>query len=284
MLVALSGKPKKIYHALNHPIRREIVRLLGSRERLGATEFKEILNIGPGKLYYHLENLGSLIEQDKERKYRLSSEGNEAYQLFISGETLTVKERTEAPSIRYRLLESGKTVFLPGWLLSYLYENPARHVPETIILLSIGGWLCYASGLQPLVLFYLNQSQPLHLTMAQFIVSWLIVYSLGEIICFALFHRTGGNLSLLVGSALSLFPMMLYALIWLLNTNLGLELEKILEGWFVRGLLLLFQGWTFCLLAVSVSRAKKVSIDRASLVSFAVAYVSIAGYLLIKGL
>lgn len=280
----MSGKPKKIYHALNHPIRREIVRLLGSRERLGATEFKEILNIGPGKLYYHLENLGSLIEQDKERKYRLSNEGNEAYQLFISGETLTVKERTETPSIRYRLLEGGKTVFLPGWLLSYLYENPARHIPETIILLSIGGWLCYASGLQPLVLFYLNESQPLHLTMAQFLVSWLIVYSLAEIICFALFHRTGRNLSLLVGSALSLFPMILYALIWLINTNLGLELEKVLEGWFVRGLLLLFQGWTFCLLAVSVSRAKKVSIDRASLVSFAVAYVSIAAYLLIKGL
>jgi len=280
----LSTKPKKIYHALNHPIRREIVKLLDARRTLGATEFKEILNIGPGKLYYHLENLGSLIEQDKERKYRLSGEGNEAYQLFISGETLTVKERTEPPSMMYRLMESAKSVLLPGWLLSYLYENPARHIPETLILLSLSGWLCYASGLQPLVLFYLNQSQPLHLTMAQFLVSWLIVYSLGEIICFALFHRTGGNLSLLVGSALSLFPMMLYALIWLLNTNLGWELEKILEGWFVRGLLLLFQGWTFCLLAVSVSRAKKVSIDRASLVSFAVAYVSIAAYLLIKGL
>ena len=149
----MSEKRGKVYHALNHPIRREIVKLLGTRGRLGATDFKEILNIGPGKLYYHLENLGSLIEQDHERKYKLSEEGNEAYQILISGETLTVRERTEPASIVPRFLNAVKPIFLPGWLLSYLYENPIRHVPETIILMSLGGWLCYASGLQPLVLF-----------------------------------------------------------------------------------------------------------------------------------
>ena len=280
----MSGRSRKIYHALNHPIRREIVRLLGSREMLGATELKEILNIGPGKLYYHLENLGSLIEQDKERKYRLSSEGSEAYEILLSGETVTVRERTQAPSMLVAFLDAVKAVFLPSWLVSYLYENPARHVPEAIILLLLGGWLCHASGLQPLVLFYLNESIPLHWTMVQFIVSWLIIYSLAEIICFALFQRRSGNVSLLVGSALSLFPMMVYAMIWLLNTNLSLALDKFAEGWVLRGLMLLFQGWTFCVLAISVSRAKKVSIDRASFVSLAAAYVSMAIYLLIRGL
>ncbi|MFQ6095688.1 MAG: winged helix-turn-helix domain-containing protein [Candidatus Bathyarchaeia archaeon] len=280
----MSKKKGKIYHALNHPIRREIVKLLGIRGKLGATDFKGILNIGPGKLYYHLENLGSLIEQDEERKYRLSEEGKEAYQLLISGETLTVKERTEAKSGLSLLLSAVKPIFSLNRLLSYLYENPARHIPETIILLSLGGWLCYASGLQPLMLFYLNQSQPLHWTMAQFFVSWLIIYGIAEIICSAIFHRKGGSTSLLVGSALSLFPMILYALIWLLNANLNWALEKTLGGWILRGLLLFFQGWTFCILAVSVSRAKKLSIDRASFVSFAVAYLTIAAYLLTKGI
>ena len=279
----MSGKRGKIYHALNHPIRREIVRLLGTRGKLGATEFKEILNIGPGKLYYHLENLGSLIEQDYERKYRLSEEGKEAYELLISGESVTVRERTEAPGRLSIFLNAAKPIFLPGWLLSYLYENPVRHIPETIILMSLGGWLCYATGLQPLVLFYLNRSQPLHWTLAQFFISWLVIYGLAEIISFALFQRRGGNMALFVGSALSLFPMILYAVIWLLNVNLNWALEKILEGWILRGLLLIFQGWTLCVLAISVGRAKKLSIDRASLVSFAVAYLSIAAYLLTQG-
>lgn len=277
-------KRGEIYHAINHPIRREIVKLLATGGRLGATEFKEILNVGPGKLYYHLENLGSLIEQDKDRKYRLSEEGNEAFKLLITSETLTVKERTEAPDRLSPFLNVLQPIFLPSRLLSYLYKNPIRHIPETIILLSLGGWLCYASGLQPLILFYLNQSQPLYWTMAQFFISWLIIYGLAEVICFALFHRKGGSISLLVGSALSLFPMILYAAVWLLNANLNWGLEKNLGGWILRGLLLFFQGWTFCVLAISVSRAKRLSIDRASLVSFAAAYLSIAAYLLTKGI
>jgi len=280
----LSKKRGKIYHALNHPIRREIVKLLGTRGRLCATEFKEILNIGPGKLYYHLENLGSLIEQDEQRKYRLSEEGDEAYQLLISGENFTVKERTRASNRLSLFFNFVKPVFLPSWLLSYLYENPARHIPETIILLAFGGWLCYASGLQPLILFYLNLSQPLHWAVAQFLISWLIIFGVAEILCFAMFQRRGGNISLYVGSALSLFPMILYAIIWLLNANLKWGLERIVGGWILRGLLLFFQGWTLCMLAISVSRAKKLSLDRASSVSFAVAYLSIAAYLLIKGI
>ena len=77
--------------------------------------------------------------------------------------------------------------------------------------------------------------------------------------------------------------MMFYPIIWILNTNLNWALENIFEGWILRGLLLFFQGWTFSILAVSVSQAKNLSIDRASSVSFTVAYLSIATYLLTKG-
>ncbi len=182
------------------------------------------------------------------------------------------------------LLNAVKLVFLPSWLISYLYENPVRHIPETIVLLVLGGWLCHASGLQPLVLFYLNIGLPLYWAMAQFFVSWLVVYGVAEIVCVALFRRRGGNVSLLVGSAVSLYPMMLYSIVWLLNASLGWGLEKVLDGWILRGLLLLFQGWAFSLLAVSVGRAKKLSIDRASIVSLAIAYLSIAAYILTKGI
>lgn len=273
-----------IYHALNHPIRREIVRLLGTRRSVGATEFKQLLDIGPGKLYYHLENLGTLIEQDEEKRYRLSGEGREAYDILVSGEAVSVNERTDSLAGLSPLLNAVKPVFLPGWLISYLYENPVRHIPESIILLIVGGWLSHASGLQPLVLFYLNRGLPLYSAMAQFFLSWLVVYGVAEIVCIALFRRRGGDASLLVGSAVSLYPMMLYAVVWLLNSNLGWGLENALGGWVIRGLLLLFQGWTFSVLAVSVSRAKKLSIDRASIVSLATAYVSIAAYILTKGI
>lgn len=280
----MSKRREGVYHALNHPIRREIIRILGTRGNVGATEFKQLLNIGPGKLYYHLDNLGTLIEQDEEKKYRISSEGREAYDILVSGEAVSVNERTDHKGGLSPLLDIIKPIILPNWLITYLYENPIRHIPESIVLLIAGGWLCHATGLQPLVLFYLNHGLPLYLAVAQFFLSWLIVYGVAEVVCIALFRRREGSLSLIVGSAVSLYPMMLYAFLWLLNSSFSWGLENALGGWILRGLLLLFQGWTFSVLAVSVSRAKKLSIDRASFVSLAIAYVSIAAYILTRGL
>jgi len=260
------------------------VKLLGVQGDLGSSELKEFLNIGPGKLYYHLENLGSLIEQDEERKYRLSEEGKEAYQLLITGEILPVKERVKTPKPLPRFINAVKLTFLPNWLFTYLYENPVRHVPESIILALFGGWLCYVSGLQPIILFFIDQIQAWYWTIAQFLMGWLVIYGLAELICLGLFHRKGGNISLFVGSALSLVPLILFAGLWLLNGQLDWRLERVWSGWPIRCLLLFCQGWTFCLLAASVSQAKRLTIDRASTVSFAVAYLSIALYLLTRGI
>jgi hypothetical protein len=281
--VNLKKRQRKIYHALNHPLRRRIVELLEAHGTLGSSELKDLLNIGPGKLYYHLENLRGLVEQDEERRYRLSREGKEAYQLLITGETLPVKEKASAPMPLPKFLDAFKSVFLFNWLLTRLYENPIRHIPESVILLLFGGWLCHVSGLQPILLYYVNQNQAWYWSIAQFLASWLVVYGLAELLCLALFHRKGGNISLFVGSALSLVPLMLFAMVWLLNEQLGWKLEFLFYGWLIRGLLLLCQGWTLGVLTISVSRAKKLSIDRASSVGFAVAYLNIAILLLQKG-
>jgi hypothetical protein len=276
---------RKVYHALNHPLRRRIVELLEARGTLGSSELKELLDIGPGKLYYHLENLGGLIEQDEARRYRLSQEGKEAYRLLIAGEALPVKEKEiTAPAPLPKFLNAVKSAFLFNWLLPSLYENPVRHVPESIILLLFGGWLCYVSGLQPVLLYYVDQNQVWYWSVAQFLMSWLVIYVVAELLCLALFHRRGGNVSLFVGSVISLFPLMLFAAVLLLNGQFGWRLEFFWHGWLIRGLLLLCQGWTLAMLAVSVSRAKKLSIERAASISFAVAYLSIAILLLQKGI
>jgi hypothetical protein len=256
---------------------------LETHRTLGSSELKELLNIGPGKLYYHLENLGGFIEQNKERRYRLSKEGKEAYQLLITGEILPVKKTaTSMPPPRF--LNVLGSAFSFNWLLLRLYENPVRHVPESGILLLFGGWLCYLSGLQPILLYYVNQNQAWYWAIVQFLVSWLVVYGVAELLCLALFHRKGGNVSLFVGSVLSFFPLMLFATVWFLNRQLLWRLEFLWYGWLIRGLLLLCQGWALAILTISVSKAKKLSIDRASSVSFAVAYLNIAIILLQKGI
>ena len=79
-----TSKKGSFYYALNHPLRREIISLLGSRGSLSSTELKRLLKIGPGKLYYHLDILRGLVEQDENKKYKLSDKGLKAYEMLVS--------------------------------------------------------------------------------------------------------------------------------------------------------------------------------------------------------
>jgi DNA-binding transcriptional ArsR family regulator len=282
-VVSLKRGEGKVYHALSHPVRRRIVELLEANGALSSSELKELLNIGPGKLYYHLQNLGGLIEQDRKRRYRLSEDGKEAYHLLVRSETLPVKKTTmEPPALEF--IGNLRSILLFGWLLSKLYKDPIRHITESVILLFFGGWLCHVSGLQPIMLYYVNQNQTLYWSVAQFLAGWLVIYGTAELLCFVLFHRKGGNASLFVGTTFSLLPLLLFAVIWLLNGQFGWNLERLWSGWLIRSLLLLSQGWSLAILTVSVSKAKKLSLDRASLVGFAVAYLNIALLLVQKSI
>jgi hypothetical protein len=280
----LLKRRQKLYYALNHPIRREILELLQVRGSLSSSELKELLNIGPGKLYYHLENLGGLIEQDENQRYKLSEKGKEAYQLLISSEVLQVEDEIVTVRPLTGFLSAVKMAFLFDPLLSSVYEKPARHIPESVILLLFGGWLCYSAGLQPFLLYFVEQSQAWYWAVLQFLMSWIVIYALAEFMCLSLFGRKRGHLRLFVGSALSLSPLLIFAGGRLLNNQLGWGWEAIWNGWLIRGLLLVCQGWTLVLLVESISRAKRLTLDRASLVSLAIAYLNIALLLLIRGI
>jgi DNA-binding transcriptional ArsR family regulator len=63
-----------IFKAMQHPIRRRILRTL-SESSITYTEVQKALNIDNGLLNYHLETMSSLITKDNEEKYTLSDFG-----------------------------------------------------------------------------------------------------------------------------------------------------------------------------------------------------------------
>lgn len=148
----------------------------GRNEALRSSDLKDFLDIGPGKLYYHLKNLGNLIEQDEKRKYKLSQKGKEAYHLLVAGENLPVKSPRSLP----RFLVVLNSIFLPNALFSQLYKHPASHLPERFLLLLFWGWLSHLSGLQPILLFFTTQSQSWYWTIFQFLIGWLIIYTVAH--------------------------------------------------------------------------------------------------------
>jgi predicted transcriptional regulator len=91
MSVSAKKSSETICLALNHPLRRWIIELLEARGTLSGSELRSLLNISPGRLYYHLENLVRLTEQDENQQYMLSMEGKRACRLLIGSNEGTIK-------------------------------------------------------------------------------------------------------------------------------------------------------------------------------------------------
>jgi predicted transcriptional regulator len=89
--ISLEKSSEIICLALNHPLRRWIVELLEAHGTLSGLELRSLLNISPARLYYHLENLVGLIEQDENRQYMLSVDGKKACRLLIGSNEGAVK-------------------------------------------------------------------------------------------------------------------------------------------------------------------------------------------------
>ncbi len=67
------------FHALTHPTRRTIIRIVQSRNQgVSYTELISELGLSTGKLNYHLEQLRGLLEKDSSHYYVLTPFGEKA--------------------------------------------------------------------------------------------------------------------------------------------------------------------------------------------------------------
>ncbi|MFX0211166.1 MAG: hypothetical protein ACFFDT_34620, partial [Candidatus Hodarchaeota archaeon] len=65
-----------IYAALGHAIRYDIINYLGVFHRsVQYTELVDWLQIKPGSFYFHLKKLEYLVEQDSEKRFKLTPTG-----------------------------------------------------------------------------------------------------------------------------------------------------------------------------------------------------------------
>ena len=97
--MSLEKSSEIICLALNHPLRRWIIELLEAYGTLSSSELRSLLNISPGRLYYHLENLVGLIEQDENQQNMLSVEGKKAYRLLVGSNENAVKILTKPTTL-----------------------------------------------------------------------------------------------------------------------------------------------------------------------------------------
>ncbi len=276
----MAGKSKKdedsfhIYRALNHPLRKRIIELLAEKGSMSFTEFKNTLDVRVGTLYYHFDALSRLISQNEQKRYALTPLGQRAYQLSRS-EEYTTAQPLEIPKSQSGPRAYVKNLFLPSGFFSYVYASPKVGIALGLLVISFGSWISFQSRLVPILFFFdraPTTSQEIFAPLG-FVGSWLGVFVLSDLMARGLFQRRGEDHLLLIGTAFSFAPAILFPLAVYLDQLLGPRLLR--DPTAARALLAILQAWSIVILSYAVSLSKGLRIDKAAIISLVVAYTNI---------
>jgi DNA-binding transcriptional ArsR family regulator len=257
----LKEEDRDFYRKLGSPIRREIVRLLGERGQMGATELNESVNISAGRFYYHLDFLGDLVTRDKSRKYILTERGKLAYQMLMGNDF------TEGNPKSGSMGSSILKVLAPDSILNYVFSTKVVALPFAFSIIALSIAIQNFCHLQPGLLSLTASSESSIFTASvKYAVNFGIIFAFLAIASYA-FGKRKGNLELFVGVAMSQIPLVIFSL-------LSLWFHIDLKGVMGMAVFSVFQLWSILILTVAMSRAKKLSYVTSGLVVLCLAYIT----------
>jgi len=259
-----------VYSILKHPIRMKILEILAGKETVSFTELKNTLNIGTGKIYYHLDALGPLIMQNEKRQYLLSKDGKRVYSFITSSkDKLSTLAITEP---RWNKLTRGFFLALfPKSYFAFLMDRPLIQLTSAICLVVLGGWIAMMASLNPTILFLTFTPTPSINIITLFIEGWLGLFILSELLSTLIFRRTKNHLGLFVSSAHAFIPLIIFSIIHAVNRYYPFGFT----GPVAYLCLILAQIWALCLLAAAISLSKELKIDKSLLLSLLIFYLNV---------
>jgi hypothetical protein len=266
---------ESFYYALNHEIRRNIIRLIGENGKGSFTKFKRSLSVSTGTLYHHLDVLKNLVVQDEKKKYILSTLGKHAYDFLIknydSMESTKVEERkTESNFLNGIIKLAPKRVIelinkkpLYGWIITGVI------IVIFYILIAIGGinssyifFVPYQDSLTIGIRFWLG---------GKFLLSLLIVMGISELLCRFLYKKKENTVRFIATFSLGLYPMIFYIT---LHTILAFVSPNFVQGITMKIIMVIFQVWTILLISYIQIVTKYIKIERSLLITFLIHYLA----------
>jgi hypothetical protein len=144
-----------------------------------------------------------------------------------------------------------------------------------ISIVLFGGLLSVQANTEPLLLYYVNASSGSGQAwlLLLFPLGWFATFAISDLLCVTLFHRKGGELSLLVGTAFAMLPLFIVP-----GTSLAANvlLKDFRPNIFLTLILsIMSQAWIVGLLSGAISVSKGLRIEFASLVSVVVVYLNV---------
>jgi len=254
----------KYYTLLRDSTRRKIIEILGEQEKIGFKELREVLGLGVGTVYYHLDMLSDFITQDKHRKYRLNTRGKILYKILKDGSLPPTLEITHTFSHRF-----ARWIFLAPIFAKTV--KPLEFLPISILILIIGALGSAYAKLDPALLFYFPYSIHNAIGIAAFYISnWIGLFLFAELLTYLLYRRVGNDLQLFTCICLSALPMAIFPYIYLFLSTLISQY-----------VMLALQIWSILLISTALCFGKGIRLDKAITISLTATYLNITILLLL---
>jgi DNA-binding transcriptional ArsR family regulator len=270
----------RVHNALANPIRRQIVRILRERGKVSFKELRDALKISVGALYQHLDSLEGFVAQGLDRKYVLTDDGRVAINALTTGAESVVSDSAQTPTGESRLNFYSRELLFRRTVFNFLSKDPLWSLPLSAIILALGGAVSFVTNLEPILLFYLNPTQGIAKTwfLLLFPLGWFITFVLTDVMCNLFYHRSGGELSLINGTAYAMLPLLLVPGLIIVFQ----PFSTLIRSTSILTILIqvIIQAWVVCLLSGAISVSKGLSLRRATLVSLAAMSLNVVGVVL----
>src|SRR5712692_601397 len=119
----------RVIKLLDHPARKRIIELLGTRGSMPWKDLASELGMGTGVLYYHLDTLEGIVVRDSSRRYSLTKPGLEVYEYLKANPFVgSVKDPPLALRGSGRMRDYFEGIFVPRSLLLTLTSSNLRSI------------------------------------------------------------------------------------------------------------------------------------------------------------
>jgi hypothetical protein len=261
----------KIVKVLDHPVRRRIIELLGTRGPLPWKELAKELGMATGALYYHLDTLEGLVFRDPTKKYALTKPGQEVFAYLQKSPLITsVQNASFAFNSRSSYTRYFVSIFVPRTLLDSVTASTRRSAITLVVLTTLLLSALTFSG-DAVRLFYLGPTRDILQIAESYALSLIAIFAISYAGTLILFRVRPNPASLAVSSAISFLPVIFLATLLISVSPLSALLaDRNALTLFV----VFFQAWSTTILGAGISVSSGVRVEKTILVSLVVLYAT----------
>lgn len=265
------------YYALNHEIRRQMIKIIGSNGEASFTSFKRDLKASTGTLYHHLDVLKDLVTQNQKKKYILTPLGKHAFNSLSKNVDTIESTSIDQPKTNPRRFENLLNYLVPRKLFELLDEKPIFAVIFSVLILGLCFLLVSLGMINSSFIFFLpyevQGSENLILLKIglgfKFVIGVIIASVISDILCRFLFQKTENTKKFLIIYPFCVYPMLFYLILY----DLIQSIEPIFAYNPLNKLIMfIFQFWSIVLLTYCIVKLKLVKLERGLIITLLIHY------------